>query len=63
MKRKKTPPPGPMFEEWMLISVFDVASILPPDHVEALAVLALAKQIVLKVNKPYVTRLRGADKG
>jgi hypothetical protein len=49
-----------MFEEWMLSAAYDVASILPAEHDEALAVLALAKQLVLKVNKPYVTRLRAA---
>lgn len=48
------------FEEWMITSAHHVASILPAEHNEALAVLALAKQIVLKINKPYVGRLRGA---
>lgn len=47
-----------MFEDWMLTSAYGVVSILPTNHDEALAVLALAKQIILKVNRPYVLRLR-----
>lgn len=49
-----------MLEEWMLPAAYSVASLLPAEHNDALAVLALVKQIVLKINKPYVGRLRGA---
>jgi hypothetical protein len=34
-----------------------ILSILPAEDDEAIAVLALAKQIVMQVNAPYVTRL------
>ena len=49
------------FAEWMLESAYTVASLLPTDGDEALAVLALAQQIVLKVNKPFLDRLRSAQ--
>jgi hypothetical protein len=55
---KRAVPAAPMFEEWMLNAAYDAAAMLPTEHNDALAVLALVKQIVLKINKPYVVRLR-----
>lgn len=46
------------FKPWMLNAAYDVASVLPVKPDEALSVLALVKQLVLKNNKPYVERLR-----
>lgn len=47
----------------MLESAYCVAAILPASDSQALAVLALAKEIVLKINKPYLLRLRDARSG
>lgn len=47
-----------MFEDWMIAAAYDIATTLPTDPVEALAVLAIVHDLIEKVNKPYALGLR-----